>query len=290
MPNLQNQYLKVSISQEGAQLTSFYDKTDKTEHLWQADASVWPWHAPNLFPIVGGVKDNQIHVDGNDYMLERHGFARNSHFQLVEASDTHAKFSLLYNEKTLAVYPYKFEFQILYDLIDNALRICYKVINQDAKTIYFSVGGHPAFNVPFHNDEAYEDYYLEFEQSEKLEKHLLGPSGLFTGETEPVKTDGKKLKLTKDLFAADALVFKNIKSREVHIKSSKHNKVLSVEYPHFNYLGVWAKPGAPFVCIEPWLGCADNEGEVKDFKKKEAIQKVDKGHVFEAEYFITTSY
>jgi len=291
MPVIQNQYLKVSISQEGAQLTSIYDKTDSTEHLWQADASVWPWHAPNLFPIVGGVKDNQIHVDGNAYKLERHGFARTSHFQLIEASDTHAKFSLQFSEKTLAVYPYKFEFQILYDLIDNALRISYKVINYDDKTIYFSVGGHPAFNVPFYkNGEACEDYYIEFEQSEKLEKHLLDTSGLFNGTTEPVKTDGNKLHLTKDLFAGDALVFKNIKSRQVHLKCTKHNKVLSLEYPHFNYLGIWAKVGAPFVCIEPWLGCADSEGEAIDFTKKEAIQKVAKGHVFEAEYFITTSY
>ncbi|WP_448699719.1 aldose 1-epimerase family protein [Mucilaginibacter sp. AW1-3] len=290
MPIIQNQYLKVSIRQQGAELTSIYDKTDSTEHLWQGDESIWPWHAPNLFPIIGAAKDNQIHVDGNDYTLERHGFTRTSHFQLIETSDTHAKFSLLFSEKTLAVYPYKFEFQILYDLIDNALRITYKVINHDTKTIYFSVGGHPAFNVPFYKGDAYEDYYLEFEQSEKLEKHVLVDPGLFTGKTEPVKTDGKKLPLTPQLFAADALVFKNIKSREVHIKSTKHSKVLSVEYPHFNYLGIWAKVGAPFVCIEPWLGCADTDGRDVDIKQKEAIQKVDKGHVFEAEYFITTSF
>lgn len=289
MPTIQNQYLKVSIRQQGAELTSIYDKTDSTEHLWQGDESVWPWHAPNLFPIVGAALNDQIHVDGNAYRLTRHGFTRESHFQLVEASDTHAKFSLMFSEKTMAIYPYKFEFQILYDLIDNALRICYKVINHDTKSIYFSVGGHPAFNIPFYKGEAYEDYYLEFEQAEKLEKHLLVDPGLFNGKTQPVETDGKKLPLTPQLFAADALVFKNLKSREVHIKSDKHNKVLSVVYPHFNYLGIWAKMGAPFVCIEPWLGCADTADKVVDIKEKEAIQKVDKGHVFEAEYFITIS-
>jgi galactose mutarotase-like enzyme len=290
MTTIQNQYLKVSIRQQGAELTSVYNKIDRTEHLWQADPQVWPWHAPNLFPIVGAVLNDQIHVDGKDYTLTRHGFTRESQFQLIEASDTHAKFSLPFSEKTLAIYPYKFEFQILYDLLDNALRICYKVINHDNKTIYFSVGGHPAFNVPFYKDENYEDYYLEFEQAEKLDKHLLNTPGHFAGGTEPVKLDGKKLKLTKELFAADALVFKNIKSREVHIKSTRHDKFLSVEYPHFNYLGIWAKQGAPFVCIEPWLGCADTEGKIADIKQKEAIQKVEKGHVFEAEYFITTSY
>jgi len=290
MPTIQNQYLKVTIAQQGAQLTSIYDKTDSTEHLWQGDTTIWPWHAPNLFPIVGAALDNQIHVDGNDYTLERHGFARTSNFQVIETSDTHAKFSLQSSDKTLAIYPYKFELQILYDLIDNALRICYKVINHDSKTIYFSVGGHPAFNVPFYKDEAYDDYYLEFEQTEKLNKHLLVDPGYFTGETESQKLEGKNLPLTHDLFAGDALVFKNIKSREVHIKSKKHNKVLSVEYPHFNYLGIWAKTNGNFVCIEPWLGCADTAGKVVDIKQKEAIQKVDKGHVFEAEYFITTSY
>jgi galactose mutarotase-like enzyme len=290
MTTLENKYLKVAIRQQGAELTSIFNKTDKTEHLWQADPAIWPWHAPNLFPVVGGTINNQLHVDGVAYPMERHGFTRTSNFQLIEESDTHAKFSLSFNEKTLAIYPYKFEFQIIYNLIDNALRVCYKVINHDKKTIYFSVGGHPAFNVPFYPGENYEDYYLEFEQEEKLVTHTISPSGNLSGNTEPVPLKNKKLRLTKELFANDALVFKHIKSREIAIRSDKHDKFLTVQYPHFNHMGIWAKPGADFVCIEPWLGYSDTEGKVTDIKQKEAIQHVDYGHVFEAEFFITTSY
>lgn len=290
MTRLENKYLKVSIRPQGAELTSIFVKSDKTEHLWQADPQIWPWHAPNLFPVVGGTIDNKINIDGTAYPADRHGFTRTSTFQLIEASDTHAKFSLPFSEKTLAVYPYKFEFQIIYNLIDNALRVCYKVINEDKKTIYFSVGGHPAFNVPFYAGEKYEDYYLEFEQAEPLETHMISPAGNLSGETMPIKLDGKKLRLTKELFANDALVFKNIKSKEIFIKSDKHDKFLSIQYPHFNHMGIWAKQGADFVCIEPWLGYSDTEGKVTDIKQKEAIQQLKHGHVFEVEYFITTSY
>ncbi|MEO6522870.1 MAG: aldose 1-epimerase family protein [Mucilaginibacter sp.] len=290
MTTIENKYFKVSIRPQGAELTSIYNKTDKTEHLWQADPEIWPWHAPNLFPVVGGTVNNQLNIDGVSYPIARHGFTRTSTFQLIEASDKHAKFSLPFSEKTLEVYPYKFEFQIIYTLIENALRVCYKVINHDKKTIYFSVGGHPAFNVPFFPGEKYEDYYLEFEQDEKLETHTISPDGNLSGRTEPVVLNKKKLRLTKELFANDALVFKNIKSREITIKSDKHDKSLTVQYPHFNHMGIWAKSGADFVCIEPWLGYSDTEGIVTDIKQKEAIQHVDHGHVFEAEFFITTSY
>lgn len=287
MTILENEFLKVSIDTKGAQLSSLRNKTTGAEHIWQADPSVWAWHAPNLFPIVGQLQNDELLVDGQTYPMKRHGFARQSDFIKLESNDVSAGFSLPNCEKTLEVYPYKFDFQVLYTLIENALRVTYKVINRDKKTVYFSVGGHPAFNVPFNAGESYEDYYVEFESSETPDTHLLSAAGLFNGETAPVAIKNKKLQLTRDLFAADALVFKNLKSRMVTIKSDKHEQTLSLEFPHFNYLGLWAKPGADFLCIEPWLGCADSEGEPKDIKSKEAIQKVAVGHVFEASFYIS---
>nr|WP_294949187.1 aldose 1-epimerase family protein [uncultured Mucilaginibacter sp.] len=287
MTILENEFLKVAISTKGAQLSSLRNKATGVEHMWQADPTVWAWHAPNLFPIVGQLINDELLVDGQTYPMKRHGFARQSDFIKLDRNDVSAGFSLPNCEKTMAVYPYKFDFQVLYTLIDNALRITYKLINRDKKTIYFSVGGHPAFNVPFNAGENYEDYYIEFESGEKPDTHLLSPDGLFTGETAPVAITNKKLPLTRDLFAADALVFKNLKSRMVTIKSEKHEHSLSVEFPHFNYLGLWAKPGADFLCIEPWLGCADSVGEPKDIKYKEDIQKIAVGHVFEASFYIS---
>ncbi len=287
MTIIENDLFKVAIRAQGGELTSFYNKTTKTEHLWQADAAIWPWHAPNLFPVVGGLINNELLIDDKTYGMPRHGFNRTSELLLLSSSEQSAWFSLPYSEKTLAKYPYKFDFQIHYDLIDDALRITYKVINLDKKTIYFSVGGHPAFNVPFNKGEKYEDYYLEFELAEKLETHLLSADGLFTGETQRVPMNGNKLLLTHDLFNNDALVLKNLRSRMVTIKSTQHDQTLTVDFPHFNYLGIWAKPGADFVCIEPWLGCTDTEGKHVDISQKEAIQKLFIGHVFEAAFFLS---
>ncbi len=284
---IENEFLKVTINPQGAELNSIYHKAAQTEHLWQADPQVWAWHAPNLFPVVGGLVDNQLHVNGQAYPLQRHGFARQSAFRLVEADRKRAVFSLAYDEDTLRIYPYKFNFQVIYDLIDNALRVTYKVINLDDQTIYFSVGGHPAFRVPFTNEDAYEDYYLEFEVQENLNTHLLSAEGYFTGETEPVALTHHQLPLTRHLFDRDALVFKNLHTRQVIIKNHKNEHTLSVEFPHFNYLGIWAKPGADFVCIEPWLGCADSIPPAADISQKENIQKVVAGHVFEAAFYIS---
>ncbi len=284
---IENDFLKVAIDNKGAQLSSVIDKKEGRELMWQADPDVWPWHAPNLFPIVGAVINDQLLVDGKAYPMKRHGFARQSEFVLLSSDDRGAVFSLPNSENTHKVYPYTFDFEVMYLLIENALRITYKVINRDKKTIYFSVGGHPAFNAPFFPNEQYEDYYLEFEVEEKLERHLLGADGMFSGETEPVQFDGKKLWLKKDMFDNDAIVFKNLRTREVSLKSKNHDKSLTLEFPHFNYLGIWAKPGSPFVCIEPWLGCTDSEGQPKDISQKENIQKLSMGHVFEAAYFIS---
>jgi galactose mutarotase-like enzyme len=287
MTTIENDFLKVSIHNKGGEMISLQNKVSGVEHIWQGNPNIWPWHAPNLFPVVGGLINNELLAKGKTFKMERHGFNRQSELLLIESDEVSARFSLPYSDHTLEVYPYKFDFQIHYDLIENALRVTYKVINHEHDTIYFSIGGHPAFNIPFNIGESYEDYYLEFEVEEKLEKHLLSAEGYFTGETQPVKLDGKKLPLTRDMFVQDAWVFKKLRSREVTIKSNKHEQTLSVEFPHFNYLGIWAKPGADFLCIEPWLGCADTEGKHVDISKKEAIQHLKHGHVFEAAFFIS---
>jgi galactose mutarotase-like enzyme len=287
MATIENDALRVEISTKGAQLTAVYDKVNQLEHLWQADPAVWPWHAPNLFPIVGQLINNELLVDGKAYPMNRHGFARQSEFILLEQEGDHVALSLPNSEQTVHSYPYKFDFQVLYTLIENALRVTYKLINHDDKTIYFSVGGHPAFRVPFYVGENYEDYYLEFEKRERLITHLLSAEGTFNGETEAIPSPGNKLYLSHKLFEKDALVFKDIVSREVSIKSDKHDKSVSVQFPHFNYLGIWSKGGGEFVCIEPWLGCADTENRPIDISQKEDIQSLKPGHVFEAAFFIS---
>ncbi len=286
MTTLENDDLRVSIRPKGAELTSIFHKSSAIEHLWQADPTVWGWHAPNLFPVVGGCLNNQLLIDGETYPIDRHGFARQSVFETTESTTTHAIFSLRSNDETRVHFPYEFEFQLIYELDGPRLTVTYRLVNEDEQSVFFSVGAHPAFSVPFNPGEAYEDYFVEFERTEPLETHMLSPSGYFTGETKPVATPDNRLPLTKHLFDQDALVFKNLASRRATIRSNKHDHALSVAYPAFPYLGIWAKPGAPFVCIEPWLGCADSEGAPKPIQQKEAIQVVKPGQVFEAAFSI----
>ncbi|WP_338874343.1 aldose 1-epimerase family protein [Spirosoma sp. SC4-14] len=289
MTTLENDHLRISVRPKGAELTSIFHKPTAIEHLWQADPTVWGWHAPNLFPVVGGCLNNQLLVNGKTYPIERHGFARQSIFDTTESSASHAVFSLRSTDVTRVHFPFEFEFQIIYELNGSSLNITYRVVNEDDQVVFFSVGAHPAFAVPFYAGEDYEDYFIEFEKTEPLETHMLSGSGYFTGETHPIFTDGNRLPLTKHLFDQDALVFKTLESRRATIRSKKNKHTVIVDYPDFPYLGIWAKPKAPFVCIEPWLGCADSEGRQKPIQEKEAIQQVAQDHVFKATFTITIS-
>lgn len=284
---LENDELKVSLSSKGAELMSIIDKNDQTEYIWQGNPEFWAFHAPHLFPIVGGLNQNSLTVDGNQYPLNRHGFARTSTFRRIESAPQQAIFELRYSQETLIAYPYKFEFQVIYFLVNRSLKVVYKVINLDSRDIYFSVGAHPGFNLPLDNETSFEDYYIDFQTDEHLESHQLSPNGLFNKEKVTIPTINKQLPLSYTLFEDDALVFKNIQSRSVTLKSNKSSKQVKVDFPHFNYLGLWTKKNAPFICIEPWLGCADTDGNLTDISKKEAIQYLKHGHVFETEFTIT---
>jgi galactose mutarotase-like enzyme len=286
MIRIENDFLKVIINFKGAELSSLFNKLNGLEHLWQADPAVWGFHAPNLFPIVGSCIGNQIMVDGKKYPLKRHGFARHSEFILLESTRTRAKLLLNYSESTLTVFPFKFAFEVIYELHDSELRVLYQVINHDNHTMYFSIGAHPAFNIPFFEQDQYSDYYIEFPGDEILEQHLLNSDGHFTGKTKNIVTELNRIDLRPDLFKSDALVFKNLTSRQVLIKNHKNSNFISISFPDFNSLGIWAPVGASFVCIEPWLGYADNEGEIKEFSQKEGVLSLKSSESFKAEFII----
>ncbi|HEY0261477.1 MAG TPA: aldose 1-epimerase family protein [Chitinophagales bacterium] len=291
---IENDFLKVKVRELGAELTSVFDKKNETEHLWQADANIWNWHAPTLFPIVGCVRNDEILVDGKKYKIEKHGFARKTNFKFVEQTALYLVFETESNETTKVQYPFNFRFQIIYWLSEKELFVRYTIINTDTKEILFSVGGHPAFNVPFFENEKYEDYYIEFENDTNLERHHINADGFFDGRKSLVLNGTNKLQLHTQIFKDDALIFKNLKSKKVTIRSKNHNHFLSVSFSDFNYLGLWAKTNAPYVCIEPWLGCADDASTGsaqgnnfdKEFQEKEGIIRLPVGETFSAEYMI----
>ena len=284
---LENQHLKISLSNHGGELHSIKGKKDNTEFLWSGDEAYWKYHAPILFPIVGKVFNGKYSVDGKTYELPQHGLARVRDFEMIEQTKNSISFELKYSEDTLKVYPFKFSLIIKYTLNDINLSIDYIVKNLDNKEMYFSIGAHPAFMCPIENDK-FDDYYFEFNEKENASiMQLVGP-GYFSKEEKPYLKDENIINLSTDLFKNDALVFKNLKSNKISLKSKNHKKYLEFDFGEFPYLGLWTKDtGAPFVCIEPWFGHADFDGFNEEFKDKAAIQSLMPNKEFHCNYNIS---
>lgn len=288
MHTLKNNKLEIAVKKTGAELCKITSVKNKTDFMWHADPEVWGSFAPNLFPIIGALKDDTYFFENKTYTLPKHGFVRhNDAITLHKQTENSLTFKLTSNEDLLKNYPFQFEFLMTYTLTDNAIEVKHTIKNKDSKTMYFSVGGHPAFKCPVYENEDYEDYFLEFEHDETSKKHLINmENGLISSKTESVFNNTKKLPLTHDLFNADALVFKDLKSRKITLKSNKNGDILSVNYPDFPFMGIWAKPNGNYVCIEPWLGIADSETTNQNLKDKEGILSLDVNKTFEAAYTI----
>lgn len=285
--SIANDILQISVLTKGTEISSIKSQKTGREYMWNANPEIWGSHAPVLFPAIGAFKNDECTIDGTTYKIPKHGFIRhNEAIVLNHQTDTTLDFQLHYSDATLAIFPYKFRFNIVFQLQENQLIVSHKVANLDSKTMYFHLGAHPAFKCPINEGETYNDYYLEFEKEENAATTLLSANGLISDQTKPMLTNTKILPLTTDLFNNDALIFKNLKSRKVSLKSHKSNQTLTVHYNDFPYLGIWAKPNAPFVCIEPWLGIADHENTNGDFLKKDGIIHLPEGKVFEAKYSI----
>ncbi|MCR9064868.1 MAG: aldose 1-epimerase family protein [Cytophagales bacterium] len=278
---LENDSLKVWIRPKGAELKSIVHKATGTEHLWDANPAFWAKSSPVLFPIVGALKDNTYQFQGKSYELGRHGFGRDHVFEVESKNKTTATFLFCSNEDTLKAYPFEFQLRIIYTLEEGKLSVNYHVTNSGNSEMYFSIGGHPAFTVPFDSNTNYGDYSILFNKEEVLNRWLLSPQGLLNGQTQPVELEEGKLKITKELFKDDALVFKYLESNELTLKSEKESKSLIFRFENFPYFGIWAAKNAPFICLEPWCGIADSESHNQELTDKEGIEKLMAGSVFE---------
>ncbi len=284
---IENDIIKVGILSKGAELCSIVKKQTGNEYIWQADPGIWANHAPVLFPIVGGLKNGSYTYEGKEFHLPRHGFVRNNkNIELRDQTEDSLTFILSQSEETLKNYPFQFNLEIKYHLTENNLEVSHKVSNPGEKPLYFSIGGHPAFNVPLYSAEEYEDHYLEFDRKLDLKTNLLTNDGLISSQTKLVTENSGRINLHKDLFNKDALISRDIQSKRITLKSKKSGEILSVEFEDFNDLGIWAKPAAPFLCIEPWLGHADLENTTGDIKTKEGIIELMPSADFSASYTI----
>ncbi len=284
---IENKFLTVKIQHKGAEICSLKSKKTNQEFMWDANPEIWGSHAPVLFPIIGMLKNGTYQYKSKTYSIPKHGFIRNNEdLEIEEKSHTSITLKYHYNEESLAMYPFKFVFSITFKLIENSLLVIHKVDNIDENEMLFSIGGHPGFKCPLKDNESYTDYYIEFEKEELENTWTLAPSGLLSGDSEPLLNNTTVLPLNESLFNNDALIFKTLKSSKASLKNKHNNTSLTVSFRDFNYLGIWAKPKAPFVCIEPWLGITDADNTNGDLEQKEGILKLEANNSYSATFSI----
>ena len=265
--SIENELIKVSAKSKGAELSSYFNKNLNTEYVWQADPKFWGKHAPILFPVIGKVFNDTIKVGGKSYPMVKHGFGRDMEFEMRKQQAESIEFSLRADEQTKQSFPFDFELVVRYELKGSVLITNFIIKNKGAEKMYFSIGGHPAFNCPIEKDDVLENCFIEFSSMEKDDKVLINMDGYRNGNIVKDYINGKSIQLTKDIFKHDALIFLNLKSKELAIKSKISSKSLKFSHKGFPHLGIWAPVGAPFVCLEPWHGVCDSigyTGELKD--------------------------
>ncbi len=268
MVYLRNEYLTAEISETGAEIKSI--KKGDCEYMWSGDPAVWGNTAPVLFPILCFLKDNKYILNGKIYKMTKHGILRNVGFTVENSSDASATLLYTQNEQTLEMYPYNFEFRAIFTLAENSLRVEYRVDNLNDCEMCFSLGAHEAYSTP----DGVEDYDIIFPEKESLDSTLLNGT-LLTRKTLNFGREVDTLPIYERYFELDTLIFKNLKSKKVTLKSRSTGRVVKVEFPDFPYLAVWHKQGAPFLCIEPWSGLPDNENTDYNFKTKEGIMRLE---------------
>ncbi len=277
---ISNFFLSAQINTKGAELFSLKSLKTYQEYIWEGDPKHWAKHSPVLFPIVGTLKNNSYFYKDQEYNLSRHGFARDLDFEVIQSSESKVVFSLKASDATKKVFPFEFELQLTYTLLETKLELKYAIINKDSVAIPFSIGAHPAFALP----KNFESYALEFEEQETLTCYTL-ENDLVSDTKFEIKLEDKKLPLQYATFENDALIIKALQSKEITILDGNMPS-LKVTFNDFNNLGIWTKVGAPFICIEPWLGYSDTTHTNGDILEKEGIQIVKENAKYECKFSI----
>lgn len=288
MQTLKNDVLTVMVSEHGAELTSI--RKGSVEYLWQADPAFWGRHSPVLFPIVGSVWDKRYRVDGNEYELGQHGFARDMDFKLVEGNENEVRYRLESSEETLKKYPYPFVLEIAYRLEGNKVNVIWEVYNPCSEDIYFQIGAHPAFYYPDYDPQAMERGFLSFDRSENLRCIRIKEKGCVDAVTEyPLEMpQSGLLPLTKETFdAIDTIMLQDAQVGKVTLHRNDGSPWLSLDFDA-PVIGIWSPPtkNAPFICLEPWYGRCDRVGYEGDYRDKDWINRLAPGERFKSVYTI----
>ncbi len=283
--SIENEFLKVSVQDKGAELQSILG-ANGTEYLWQGDPKYWAGRAYNIFPFVGRLTEGRYLMDGENHQMAIHGIARYRVFQVAAQEKDRLVMELASDEETYAIYPRHFVFRVIYALEGNTLVQTYQVENRDEKTMYFGLGGHPGFNVP----GKFEDYRFRFEPDCQPQRLLFSDDCFITVPEEYPLEENKYINLRHDLFDRDAIVLQNV-SRKVVLESVNGDYRVEVSYPGMPYVGLWHKPltDAPYVCVEPWCSLPSTAGELTVFEEKKDLISLEAGKTYENVWTIAVS-
>lgn len=274
--------MSLTVAEHGAEITSI--QLEGIERMWDADSAFWGRTAPVLFPIVGALKDNSYRYEGQTYLMGQHGFARDMDFTLTDQTEDKLEFTLFDNEETYEKYPFHFQLQIIYEVFQNQCRVTWKVKNMDDKTMYFQIGGHPAFACPCEGGMIRDDYSVRAGESPLLEVAFL-ENGLLSNEKE---LHSNEFVLEEDTFARDAFILQNETIGRLELVNHLSNQVkvrVSADVPAW---GIWstADKKAPFVCLEPWYGRCDKEDFEGELSEREYMQSLESGEEFTGGYLM----
>ena len=267
---LHSDALTAQVDPQGAQLSVLRDAQGR-DLLWNGDPAYWNGRAPILFPIVGALHKGHYLWGGTRYALPRHGFARGRRFDVVAATSADAVFRLRADEATRAVYPFDFELELHFALRGPELAVTATVRNEGRETMPASVGFHPALRWPLPGGAPRALHRLEFDMEEPAPVRRLDRDGLLTPALHASPVAGRTLMLADALFEQDVLIFDQLRSRKLRYGAGE-GRDMELRFPDARYLGLWSKPGAPFVCIEPWRGVADPQGFDADLREKPGIE------------------
>lgn len=284
---IRNESLTLEIDAHGAEMKSLTDNRTGQEYLWCGDAAYWGRTSPVLFPLVGNYREKQSCFDGKWYSLSQHGFARDMDFELVSEKGDEIWFALEDSPETLEKYPFGFRLELGYRLQGRAVEVLWKVTNKNDREMYFSIGGHPAFNCPLREGEKQTDYRIGFDTCEPLTASVLDENGTVSERTKVLELTDGMLQITDSLFDEDALIVEHDQAHKVALYTPEGEKYLEVRFeaPLF---GIWSPAGkhAPFVCIEPWYGRSDRADFGQKLEEREWGNVLKAGEIFTAAYQI----
>lgn len=287
---LQNELLTVHISPSGAEVRKVFNKKTELDYMWSGNSQYWGRVSPVLFPIVGRLKRDRYTLDGKSYRMPQHGFLRDVEFAVEEQAADYAALRFDPLDSFLDIYPFRFQAVIYYTLKEDSLHVRWEIINEHKKTMYFSIGAHPAFNVPLSQGEKAEDYTLTFSPAagQQVKRYELVNS--LVKEKESLE-EIEPVSIRASLFKQDAFIYSHID--RVSLRSSESGHGVEVDLSGFPFVGIWSSYNektdtmAPFVCIEPWYGIADTTNATGSLAEKMGINKLAAGGQFNAAYNVT---